>query len=74
MLLWVILRITPALAGSTCTGLFETVGDWDHPRVGGEHEVRHNEHQRHLGSPPRWRGAHFLIRYSLRLGSILLHF
>ena len=49
--------ITPALAGSTHEGQFNTNVRRDHPRVGGEHATISARHASGIGSPPRWRGA-----------------
>ena len=53
----VVVRITPALAGSTSSECCPVQGCRDHPRVGGEHHLMRWDKEIKSGSPPRWRGA-----------------
>src|SRR5690606_22513329 len=50
-------RITPACAGSTVSDAERVANRADHPRVRGEHVTHPSRPGRHLGSPPRARGA-----------------
>ena len=55
--LTLVLRIIPALAGSTPCPQCCAPSRSDHPRAGGEHPVRSSSARRMIGSSPRWRGA-----------------
>ena len=48
--------ITPAHAGKSCTGLFESTSEKDHPRACGEKKLDFASVAPYLGSPPRMRG------------------
>ena len=48
--------ITPAHAGKSCTGLFESTSEKDHPRACGEKHSVAVDDRRVPGSPPRMRG------------------
>ena len=51
------LRITPACAGNTSTGILARIGRWDHPRLCGEHPNSPIRAIRSSGSPPPVRGT-----------------
>ena len=51
------LGIIPACAGSTRTLRGFRTGRWDHPRMCGEHYVKHNAKGNDQGSSPHVRGA-----------------
>ena len=51
------LRITPACAGNTSTGILARIGRWDHPRLCGEHHWTSWTGRMSSGSPPPVRGT-----------------
>ena len=55
---WVV-RIIPAYAGNTVRQKRGHVGEWDHPRVCGEHPPYRSARTETLGSSPRMRGTHY---------------
>ena len=63
-------RITPADAGSTPAAYWLASASKDHPRGRGEHKVTVREVSLVPGSPPRTRGAHFLISILASLVSV----
>ena len=63
--------IIPACAGSTRDNDLDRTGDKDHPRVRGEHRDDAPQISGDVGSSPRARGAHRLVRgQSIRRGII----
>ena len=48
--------ITPAYAGKSYYGVWDSVAKWDHPRVCGEKHPAFSFVRSFLGSPPRMRG------------------
>ncbi len=63
-------RITPARAGSTSRPGPTPSRRGDHPRASGEHIRSEFDRVTRMGSPPRERGARFLIRHSMRHHSV----
>ena len=51
----------PALAGSTPPAGRRPTATRDHPRAGGEHDLRFDQVDQHGGPSPRWRGALALV-------------
>ena len=52
--------IIPAYAGNTRTHQMPSQGQWDHPRVCGEHDFNDLMTKNNVGSSPRMRGTHVL--------------
>ena len=50
-------RIIPAFAGNTCNGVVCDAGNWDHPRIRGEHCTVTFDAQDSAGSSPHSRGT-----------------
>ena len=67
----VVVRLIPALAGSTVRTALRDERRGAHPRAGGEHKVNADAKIVGTGSSPRWRGARRRLRPRLhRLGLI----
>ena len=65
------IRITPAYAGKTLTGLNPYFPNWDHPRVCGENRLIVCARLICRGSPPRMRGK--LIHFAENPGAVEDH-
>ena len=63
--------IIPAYAGSTRGSAYRTQGQWDHPRVCGEHTTLRRTPVSPSGSSPRMRGALAILPRSLPLFGII---
>ena len=65
------IRIIPACAGSTQAFAREFFGQWDHPRMRGEHSKARCRTSRKSGSSPHARGAHLARKHLIYQGGII---